>query len=224
MLTPAVAVIDIATATMTTLETGPNPRDVSFVPPLGDRLLVQAETPTRGNSLTVMDPDGSNPETLVETTPGFQIVGRPDISPDGGTLAYAVWDVTARHGRIRLRDLSTGAEGIIGDGPRVTSTIWPRFSPDGTKIVAEQWVMVDGVQRQSLVVIDTITDVVITVGVEIPSGAAVEWSPDGRFLVVSPLDDDRASRPHVLVDPTTGAAQPAPWDATSYPSWQRLAP
>ena len=54
--------------------------------------------------------------------------------------------------------------------------------------------------------------------------SAYEWAPDDSFVIVMPIDGVSQPAQQMLLDPITGAMQPAPWTTTSPPSWQRLAP
>ena len=51
-----------------------------------------------------------------------------------------------------------------------------------------------------------------------------EWAPDDSTILVTPVD--AAGRPgqQLIIDPLTGETRVAPWDTTSDPTWQRLAP
>ena len=54
--------------------------------------------------------------------------------------------------------------------------------------------------------------------------SAWAWAPDDSTILGTPTDKTGAPLAQVLWDPMTGEMTPAPWGATSPPSWQRLAP
>ena len=56
------------------------------------------------------------------------------------------------------------------------------------------------------------------------SGVTGEWAPDDTAILVTPIAADDTPLPQLLIDPLTGIIRPAPWVATSVPTWQRLAP
>ena len=47
------------------------------------------------------------------------------------------------------------------------------------------------------------------------------WSPDGTTILATPGDSNGNGLQQELWDARTGEAKPAPWNAASYPSWQR---
>lgn len=223
-LEPRVSVIELATGTMTTIETVSKPTAVMFAPPDGKQIVVASETPQGGRVITRMDIDGTNSTTLVETAPGTLLMGRQAISPDGRLLVYSVWDEAARHGVMRVLDLQSGEDRTIGDAPEVLYYSGPVISPDGSLVLTEQVRSVDGVDVPRLAIVDVETGAVTLADLLTPHGASYEWSPDGTTILLSARDSENRPQPHVLVDPTTGSITPAPWDATSYPAWQRVAP
>ncbi len=223
-LEPRVSVIDVATGAMTTFEAVSKPTAVMFAPPDGEQLIVASETSQGGRVISRMDRDGTNLTTLVETAPGTLLMGRQAISPDGRLLVYSVWDEAVRHGVMRVLDLQSGEDRTIGDMPEVLYYSGPVISPDGSRVLTEQVMSVDGVDVPRLAIVDVGTGAVTLADLLTPHGVSYEWSPDGTTILVSARDSEKRPQPHVLIDPTTGAVTPAPWDATSYPAWQRVAP
>jgi len=90
------------------------------------------------NQLILINADGSNRRTLVDSTPRLSPRGyyRPVFSPDGHTLAYT-------RGGINIYDLSTGVSNLTladkpgnGEGALPLETYWTeKYSPDGTKLL-----------------------------------------------------------------------------------------
>ena len=222
-LEPGVSLIDVNEATLTTIATEPGPTYATFLPPTGERILVVSETTTRGR-ITTMLPDGGDPQLVLETASG-RMVGRPAVSPDGGQLAYGLWYPAEQRVRLHLYDLQTREDRPLADDPAIDFTSWPRFSPDGTTLFVERTEAPNGPSDTVHVAfIDVASEVVTPTDLALPDGGASEWSPDGTVLQVSVRNADDTMQPHVLVDRSTGEVTPAPWTATSYPSWQRTAP
>ncbi len=223
-LEPRVSVIDIASGIMTTFEAVSKPTAVMFAPPDGEQIIVASETPDGGRAVSRIDRDGADLTTLVETAPGTLLMGRQAVSPDGRLLVYSVWDQAVRHGVMRVLDLQSGEDRTIGDAPEVLYYSGPIIAPDGSRVLTEQVMSVDGVDVPRLAVVDVETGAVTLADLLTPHGASYEWSPDGTRILASARDSEKRPQPHVLIDPTTGSVTPAPWDATSYPAWQRVAP
>jgi hypothetical protein len=55
-------------------------------------------------------------------------------------------------------------------------------------------------------------------------GSVAGWAPDGSAIQATPLDENGNPAQQLLWDPLTGQSRTAPWIATSYPAWQRVAP
>lgn len=221
----AVSIMDVEAGTMSTVDLDVQPTSATFVPPAGERILVVSRTPDPTSHVMTMLPDGSDPQVILQTEPGQEIVGRPALSPDGTQLVYGLWDVSDQRGLLHLFDLASGRDTIIATAPDAEFTCCPRFSPDGRTLFVERAERLSGAPTDGsyLAFVDIATERVTMSDLHIPEGGSFEWSPDGGVVVASVMTGDEMA-PHVFVDPVTGRVTPAPWTAVSYPSWQRTAP
>jgi Tol biopolymer transport system component len=111
------------------------------------------------------------------TAPGFQFIQAPNISPDGGRIAFTGLETGAQDYRIYVAPL--GSAGLAGtptavlgfEGAYVSE---PRWSPDGARLAATRagpglqvWVVgADGSAPRLLA----------------ESALQPDWSPDGEFI------------------------------------------
>lgn len=210
----------------------------AFQPPTGAKVLY--ESSMDGPGLWVMNPDGSGAAKLY-TVPLADMDRGCDFntsrwSPDGTRIAF-------------LRKLPGAPEGcriyvMNADGsdahPLTTATgIWVesdlRWSPDGTSIAFNRWEKHEPTNQwfiRPIGVVSANGGEVRGVGpTPVPAGAAFSWSPDGRTIVSldgstvgwAPMDLVSAARP-IIIDVATGVSTEATWSASSWLSWQRLAP
>lgn len=121
------------------------------------------------NEINMMNADGSNIQLLVKNQPG--IIGSPTFSPDGQEFIYT-HDISGTElesgrmfdSRIFIQSTtSTDSTDISQGKPDGTNDLYPRFSPDGAKIVftnspnnnsnsGSLWVMdKDGANRKKIV-------------------------------------------------------------------------
>jgi dipeptidyl aminopeptidase/acylaminoacyl peptidase len=221
---PGVVIIDVASRAITDVPTDLRPSYATFLPPAGERILVVTGEPTH-STFTTMRRDGSDAQELLRTDIGVHVIGRPSLSPDGALLAYSAWHPTEERVTVHVLDIASGADHRLGDDPAIDYTGWPRFAPDGRTVFVERQQDRSGPSETThLAFIDVATGAVTPTDLAIPDGAATEWSPDGTVVIASVKGADDEMQPHVLVDRLTGRVAPAPWTATSYPSWQRTAP
>lgn len=194
--------------------------------------------------LYLIDRDGSHLRTLLKVNAGADNL-LPDAvwSPDGTRIAFTQAERNQIEFRVHVMTLDAGADRpiedrIVGHEMGAWFEGWPVWSPDGTRLViqrdtgeirdrAQQGANLEPSVHPSTAVIVSVdgtapeVPIAYTMG---PSGAIMSWSPDGRSVLVTPIDDSDARLQQLLWDPVTGASSIAPWAANSLPAWQRLAP
>jgi Tol biopolymer transport system component len=221
----------------------PTGSDILFVGPHG------ADGSYSG--IYLVDPDGTNLRTIVEPQVDANIEGDAHWSPDGTQIAYARWEpsVSPRDLRVHVMAADGTGDRIVGhadgawweSGPlvEVDGSLWaggplwtggPQWSPDGRRLLIERNLGTSATDYST----NPSTPVVVTVNGGVPDvvvrfelgihGAVAAWSPDGSAIQATPLDENGHPAQQLLWDPLTGISRTAPWIATSYPAWQRVAP
>ncbi len=107
----------------------------------------------------------------------------------------------------------------------VPGTSWggmPVVSPDGAWVA--YWHTFDDRPQRISVARSDGTGPVIQTGPDLDGIARWVWSPDSTAILMTPLDDSGQPIHHYLLDPTGGPWKLAPWNGSSDPDWQRLAP
>jgi dipeptidyl aminopeptidase/acylaminoacyl peptidase len=227
---PALFVADTDGGALKRLDLGAMPMSFAF-DPAGQRILFVGARGFDGSyaGLYLIGVDGTNPRTLVEPTLDAQVHSRIAWSPDGSRIAYARFEPgflegdragEAARNDLRIHVLAAdGANDVaIGeeDGPWWEApTAW---SPDGHRLLIERSIG------------DTYGAVIVDVDGHGPDVVPpfrslndwyAAWSPDGTAILATPGDGSGNGSQQVLWDARTGEARPAPWTASSYPSWQR---
>ena len=219
-----VVIIDVASGAQRVLDLGDEVRDPTAIPPDGSRLLATAGTDDDLRLVTI-DVETGTMTTLLEPEAGRDLVGIARVSPDGRWLAYADFSPEDRHGQLHVRAMDgAGSDRVMDDIDGVDWVSWPLWSPDGRTLAAELMTITDYRDVPRLGFYDVGTGVGRRVDdLVVYDGMSKEWSPESDKLLLSVvLGDD--PQPQLLVDPTTLTVTTPSWSATSYPSWQRVAP
>jgi len=154
-----------------------------------------------GGGIIVMAPDGSNRRVLVTPSDG---PGCPSFSPDGSMVAFA--GITSN--QITVISVSTGQETPLTQG-------WcPAWSPDGTKLAFFRG-PVTAPSGWGLYVMNRDGSDLREIAPDGFGTSGIDWSPDGRWIVVSTYSEGRL----VLVDVATGARRAIGVIVGYQPSW-----
>jgi len=121
-----------------------------------------------------------NQDLLFRTPNIYSWGGGFDLSPDGSSIVY-MWNGSG-HWELYLRPIDPGGQHRqITSGPE--SKLFPRFSPDGTRVAYAQ--DYDGDECFDVYVIDLATGVTKNLMPDTPDEGLDEflrWSPDGRWI------------------------------------------
>jgi Tol biopolymer transport system component len=157
--------------------------------------------------------DGSGRERVTTSAP-VSGVANPDPSPDGTQLAFsrAHWPSDGL-AQVDVVTLASGAERTVA-----AMGMFPRWSPDGTRLAFWRWHSFGTLSEGEIVVVNA--DGTDAHTVSAPGRPyveqAVDWSPDGRWLVARSYDIVD------LIDVQTGLTLPLAFSsAFNLPSWRR---
>ena len=206
---PTITIANLDGSGSHTLDLGKPVGEVSFQPPDGKQILVTGQADATNNGeLYVVNADGSNLRTVARSAGKVESAG---WSPDGSKIVYGDGQ------RIQIMSADgSNVHPLHPDAPGWEG--WPRWSPDGTRMVFQRW---DGTKLAYAVARADGTGPIVAMQSALDgSGASYEWSPDSSVILARPNGTPR----HELWDPTTGTVRAAPWTAATYPAWQRLAP
>ena len=227
--TPAGQIITIADLAggATRVVEAPNGASLpSFQPPTGDAFVfvTGVRYSSGGQGLASYDIASGAIRTIVEPIPFAEIVGRPDYSPDGRHLAFAVWiPSTHTNSHIIVANADGSDPRPLPQPAGLCCEASPTWSNDGTRLALTRWYEPAG-EFVAVVPWDA-----GGVGKEfaVPGlfRGLISWSPDDQWLLVTPqLDEHGVDRkPQLLFDLATGQAREIGWDTTSDPSIQRVA-
>ena len=202
----------------------------SFRPPNGAEILFVGEDANEQtwHGMFAIDLSTGDVRTVVAPSPAFDLAGAT-WSPDGSKIAFWAWagseGITA-HTHVISADGTGDRE--LPSPPTAAWSIGSEWSNDGTRLLIVRG-YTSGLGDVRAVVIPVEGD---SSGVEIrvpdlvggECCAAWEWSPDDSLILATPTDARGQRQQQLIVDPSTGEVHPAPWSATSDPTWQRLAP
>ena len=216
-----------------TLDVGMAVLEAAYLPPDGSRVVflgvgATGVSPQR-EGLYEINRDGTGLRAIVAPSPTSH-VGRWSLSPDGTRLAYTRWDSTS--------DGNTQQQHVInldGTGDQVVpldpawawgGAVW---SNDGSRLLVFGLPTASGDGPFHAVIAPIDGSQQPTVELAGPSGSTngfyqAEWAPDDRSILMSLSDAAGAPLGQFLWDADGETVRSVAWNASSAPSWQRLAP
>jgi Tol biopolymer transport system component len=221
-----ITIADLATGDTRVVEAAGGASLPSFRPPTGsDFLFVTGLRWSRaGQGLATYDMASGAIRTIVEPIPFAEVVGRPDYSPDGAHLAFAVWvPATDTKSHIIVANADGSDQRPLPQPAGICCEAAPTWSNDGTRLAITRWYDPSG-EYVAVVPWDT-GGVGKEFGMPGMFRGLVSWSPDDEWLLVTPQRDEHGvdREPQVLLDLATGEARDIGWTTTSDPSIQRIA-
>lgn len=198
----------------------------AFRPPDGRQIIYATglQESAEGQGLAAYDLETGVVQTILDHIPGAMMTGRPEYSPDAARIAYSYW---VPSNELESRVYTANADGTdahVLDYPTYSCCeAMPAWSNDGTRLAMTRWVG----ERQLIAIVPWDQGGVGT-QFEVPGlyRGIVTWSPDDRWVLVTPLNDELGTMrsPQVLFDLETGTQKSIQWVSESDPSVQRLAP
>jgi len=205
------------------------PLDASF-DPSGTRILVVGAHGVDGSygGLYTIGVDGTDLQTILEPQMYAPMEGVARWSPDGSRIAYGRWEPNQSRvlARVHVRTADGTSDVVVGHQEGAWYEALHGWAPDGTRLLIERSTQpADGPQPFNPVVVSVDGS---TPDVDVAFDSEYlwldQWSPDGTAILAAPLDEDGKGLQQLLWDAATGQSHPTPWTATSFPSWQRVAP
>jgi dipeptidyl aminopeptidase/acylaminoacyl peptidase len=209
-----------------------SPTDMAWRPPAGAELLVRATTRGGGQDFFLVRADG----TLIRSfgLPSLLRFGTmwensgPAWSPDGSRLAYNQIEPLdgdpSGHFRVHVIQADgTGDIALPGPTDPGLQEAWPLWSPDGKSIVVTRFTFTDAGHGGLAILPSDGSSVGREIGrktVGSNQDVVKTWTPDGTRVI----EYFRGTGETFLIDPVTGTAEKAAWNATAEPDIRRLAP
>jgi Tol biopolymer transport system component len=221
----SIQIIDLADRSTRELRDDDSVSLPTFRPPTGSEFLFVTgiRWSPHGQGLATYDMASGAVRTIVEPIPGAEIVGRPEYSPDGNHLAFAVWiPATNTNSHIIVADADGSDQRRLPQPAGLCCEAAPTWSNDGTRLALTRWY--DPMREVVAVVPWAVGGVGQEFDVPRLYRGLISWSPDDDWLLVTPqLDEHGVDRePQIVLDLATGRARDIGWTTTSDPSIQRL--
>ncbi|MEP6639492.1 MAG: LpqB family beta-propeller domain-containing protein [Chloroflexota bacterium] len=210
------------------LEVGMPAFEPSYLPPNGAEIIFASDVPADvANGLYAVNVDTGIVRSIVAPAAGSGL-DWVRASPDGSRIAYSAGSFGSVANNYQIQVVTQdGARNVTL--PMPAGATWedaPFWSNDSTRLVVTRGYAA----HNDDVVLAAVPADGRGVGVETAHGltgccdTTSEWAPDDRSILTTPEDMNGAPIQQLLWDPSTGATRPAPWPATSVPTWQRIAP
>ncbi|HEY6057281.1 MAG TPA: hypothetical protein VIV06_04575 [Candidatus Limnocylindrales bacterium] len=202
----------------------PYVNDVEWRPPDGAEILVRG-MPEASAGLFLVGRDGSGLHPITAVDGGIYDYVAADWSPDGARLAFSNYPEI----RVHVLSIASGIVRVVDPGSAGVGTMFPGWSPDGTRIAMDVW-QADGSFRVGVVQVDDPASPITLTGPTFDQTAEFAWAPDGTLILALGW----GSGEPWLLDPAGGPARPGGYPANDrgasgdagivIGSWQRLAP
>ena len=195
-----------------------------FRPPEGREMVVRVADYGHVR-LDLMNVDGSNRRPFVAAswaTYDTYDMAEPRYSPDGSRLVYQHWDAAVMNMQLHVVDADGTNDRVVHWG-NATWEGWPVWMLDSKRIIFQRAFETPeeqfGFGHPFAVGNADGTGAVREIGPPV-AGQHAELSPDGTRL----LQFRDTGETQILINPEDGSYTTVPWQANSYPNWQRLAP
>ena len=205
----SIMAVDLAGGAPQLVAHGMNPR----VSADGAWVYYQKPREYSGSDLWRVHLDGTGPERI--TSGGVY----PDPSPDGTQVAFA-YASSGGEPAVAIRTLATGEERVLAASGR-----YPRWSPSGTRIAFWRLSAANSSDYAGEIVVvsaDGTEPRVVSAPGRLYVVDAIDWSPDGQWLVAHTYDDWDLNNPLDLIHVATGLTLPLGYSGTYHlASWRR---
>lgn len=211
------------------LDAGRGVVDPSYTPPNGAEIVFAGQADIAdGSGIYAVNVETGVVREMLAPSPGVGI-GLPSISPDGSRIAYVASGSDPDRNTYMVHVAAADGTGDITLPlpPGATFQDAPMWSNDGTRLaVTRGYATFDQDMVLAVVPADGSGTGVETTEHRLTGCCSTQfvWAPDDTTILVTPNSfQDQAPIQQLLWNPETGDTRPAPWAATSAPTWQRLA-
>ena len=165
--------------------------------PDGQRIAFSVDSNANGTrDLWIADADGTDATRIVDCADPCLVADDPSWSPDGNMIAYKTWaavDGLNPPVQLMLYDVASGRVRQLAVTEGVDYFDWPRWSPDGKRIVVEllqyrdRKVTTEVTIGCTIAIVDVSADGSVARRIpDLPAWATYpDWSPDGKRIVFS---------------------------------------
>lgn len=207
------------------LKVGAQAREPSFLPPDGTEVVYAGESQVSAGSYGLYAVNLANGKVrpIVVPAPDYAIEAI-SASPDGSRIAYALTSLGTEGDTFLVHVVTQDGKTdlTLPMPPGAVNGYAGSWSNDSTRLVVTRGYALD----DSDMVLAVVPADGSSPGRETAHGLTgfATWAPDDQSILVAPQSVNGSSTQQLLLDPAQMNTKPAPWAATSEPSWQRAAP